>query len=142
MLPTVTAPTAPPPLPPVPGPVGLLLLLAHPTAAATAPASIQVRMIRMLPPRSKGRARAAERRLPVPGGRAHLICYHRSRQDICDHRCHRPSWPTFHSAWHSLSAGSMRGLRQAIKQRKPFESLQQEVFLEVLRTGHALVEDL
>ena len=36
----------------------------------------------------------------------------------------------------------MRGLRQAIKQRKPFESVQQEVFLEVLRTGHALVEDL
>ena len=36
----------------------------------------------------------------------------------------------------------MRHLRQAIKQRKPFESLQQEVFLEVLRTGHALVQDL
>jgi len=36
----------------------------------------------------------------------------------------------------------MRGLRQAIKQRKPFESVQQEVFLEVLRTGHALVQDL
>jgi DNA-binding MarR family transcriptional regulator len=36
----------------------------------------------------------------------------------------------------------MRRLRQAIKQRKPFQSLQQEVFLEVLRTGHALVEDL
>jgi DNA-binding MarR family transcriptional regulator len=36
----------------------------------------------------------------------------------------------------------MRRLRQAIKQQKPFESLQQEVFLEVLRTGHALVEDL
>jgi DNA-binding MarR family transcriptional regulator len=36
----------------------------------------------------------------------------------------------------------MRLLRQAIKQRKPFESLQQEVFLEVLRTGHALVQDL
>ena len=36
----------------------------------------------------------------------------------------------------------MRRLRQAIKQRKPFQSLQQEVFLEVLRTGHALVQDL
>ena len=36
----------------------------------------------------------------------------------------------------------MRRLRQAIKQRKPFQSLQQEVFLEVLRTGHALVHDL
>jgi DNA-binding MarR family transcriptional regulator len=36
----------------------------------------------------------------------------------------------------------MRGLRQAIKQRKPFQSLQQEVFLEVLRTGHTLVHDL
>jgi DNA-binding MarR family transcriptional regulator len=36
----------------------------------------------------------------------------------------------------------MRRLRQAIKQRKPFQSLQQEVFLEVLRTGHALVEGL
>lgn len=36
----------------------------------------------------------------------------------------------------------MRRLRQAIQQRKPFQSLQQEVFLEVLRTGHALVEDL
>ena len=36
----------------------------------------------------------------------------------------------------------MRHLRQAIKQGKPFESLQQEVFLEVLRTGHALVQDL
>jgi DNA-binding MarR family transcriptional regulator len=36
----------------------------------------------------------------------------------------------------------MRRLRQAIKQRKPFQSLEQEVFLEVLRTGHALVEDL
>ena len=35
-----------------------------------------------------------------------------------------------------------RRLRQAIKQRKPFQSLQQEVFLEVLRTGHALVQDL
>jgi len=36
----------------------------------------------------------------------------------------------------------MRRLRQVIKQRKPFESLEQEVFLEVLRTGHALVHDL
>jgi DNA-binding MarR family transcriptional regulator len=36
----------------------------------------------------------------------------------------------------------MRRLRQAIKQRKPFASLEQEVFLEVLRTGHALVQDL
>jgi DNA-binding MarR family transcriptional regulator len=36
----------------------------------------------------------------------------------------------------------MRHLRQAIQQRKPFESLEQEVFLEVLRTGHALVEGL
>jgi DNA-binding MarR family transcriptional regulator len=36
----------------------------------------------------------------------------------------------------------MRHLRQAIKQQKPFQSLQQEVFLEVLRTGHALVQDL
>jgi DNA-binding MarR family transcriptional regulator len=36
----------------------------------------------------------------------------------------------------------MRHLRQAIKQRKPFESLEQEVFLEILRTGHALVEGL
>ena len=33
----------------------------------------------------------------------------------------------------------MRRLGQAIKQRKPFQSLEQEVFLEVLRTGHALV---
>src|SRR6476469_8404813 len=36
----------------------------------------------------------------------------------------------------------MLRLRQAIKQRKPSQSLQQEVFLEVLRTGHALVQDL
>ena len=36
----------------------------------------------------------------------------------------------------------MRHLRQSIKQRKPFESLEQEVFLEVLRTGNALVQDL
>jgi len=36
----------------------------------------------------------------------------------------------------------MRRLRQAIKQRKPFASREQEVFLEVLRTGHALVQDL
>ena len=36
----------------------------------------------------------------------------------------------------------MRRLRRIIKQRKPFQSLQQEVFLEVLRTGHALVQDL
>jgi len=36
----------------------------------------------------------------------------------------------------------MRRLRQAIKQRKPFESLEQEVFLEVLRTGNALIGDL
>jgi DNA-binding MarR family transcriptional regulator len=36
----------------------------------------------------------------------------------------------------------MRRLRQIIKQRKPFESLQQEVFLEVLRTGNAMVQDL
>jgi len=36
----------------------------------------------------------------------------------------------------------MRRLRQVIKQRKPFESLQQEVFLEVLRTGNAMVHDL
>ena len=36
----------------------------------------------------------------------------------------------------------MRQLRQSIKQRKPFASLQQEVFLEVLRTGNALVHDL
>ena len=36
----------------------------------------------------------------------------------------------------------MRQLRQLIKQRKPFASLSQEVFLEVLRTGNALVHDL
>jgi DNA-binding MarR family transcriptional regulator len=36
----------------------------------------------------------------------------------------------------------MRHLREAIKQRKPFASIEQEVFLEVLRTGHAMVEDL
>lgn len=36
----------------------------------------------------------------------------------------------------------MRHLRESIKQRKPFASLEQEVFLEVLRTGHALVHDL
>ncbi|HEX3234370.1 MAG TPA: MarR family transcriptional regulator [Gemmatimonadales bacterium] len=36
----------------------------------------------------------------------------------------------------------MRRLRQSIKQRKPFESLEQEVFLEVLRTGNALIGDL
>lgn len=36
----------------------------------------------------------------------------------------------------------MRHLRQAIKQQTPFRSLEQEVFLEVLRTGHALVQDL
>ncbi len=36
----------------------------------------------------------------------------------------------------------MRRLRQTIKQRKPFESLEQEVFLEVLRTGNALIQDL
>src|SRR5262245_5160055 len=42
----------------------------------------------------------------------------------------------------SSSRRSMRHLRQAIKQRKPFQSLQQEVFLEVLRTGHALGHDL
>jgi len=36
----------------------------------------------------------------------------------------------------------MRHLRQIIKQRKPFASLEQEVFLEVLRTGNALVHDL
>ena len=36
----------------------------------------------------------------------------------------------------------MRLLRQSIKQRKPFESLQQEVFLEVLRTGTAMIQDL
>ncbi len=36
----------------------------------------------------------------------------------------------------------MRHLRQIIKQKKPFASLEQEVFLEVLRTGNALVHDL
>ena len=36
----------------------------------------------------------------------------------------------------------MRRLRRIIKQRKPFQSLHQEVFLEVLRTGNALVRDL
>jgi DNA-binding MarR family transcriptional regulator len=36
----------------------------------------------------------------------------------------------------------MRKLRQVIKQQKPFASLEQEVFLEVLRTGNALVSDL
>ena len=36
----------------------------------------------------------------------------------------------------------MRTLRRLIKQGKPFQSLEQEVFLEVLRTGHALVEGL
>lgn len=36
----------------------------------------------------------------------------------------------------------MRHLRESIKQRKPFESLEQEVFLEVLRTGNAFVQDL
>jgi len=36
----------------------------------------------------------------------------------------------------------MRHLREAIKQQRPFASLEQEVFLEVLRTGHALVGDL
>jgi DNA-binding MarR family transcriptional regulator len=47
---------------------------------------------------------------------------------------------------HHRSTGAigiaMRRLRGIIKQRKPFQSLQQEVFLEVLRTGHALVHDL
>jgi DNA-binding MarR family transcriptional regulator len=36
----------------------------------------------------------------------------------------------------------MRQLRKIIKQRKPFASLEQEVFLEVLRTGNELVHDL
>jgi DNA-binding MarR family transcriptional regulator len=36
----------------------------------------------------------------------------------------------------------MRRLRTSIKQRKPFESPEQEVFLEVLRTGTALLRDL
>jgi DNA-binding MarR family transcriptional regulator len=36
----------------------------------------------------------------------------------------------------------MRRLSQVIKQGKPFQSLEQEVFLEVLRTGHALVQGL
>jgi DNA-binding MarR family transcriptional regulator len=36
----------------------------------------------------------------------------------------------------------MRHLRQSIKQRKPFQSLEQEVFLEVLRTGNALIQNL
>jgi DNA-binding MarR family transcriptional regulator len=36
----------------------------------------------------------------------------------------------------------MRRLRTSIKQRKPFESPEQEVFLEVLRTGTALLQDL
>jgi DNA-binding MarR family transcriptional regulator len=36
----------------------------------------------------------------------------------------------------------MRLLRKSIKQRKPFQSLEQEVFLEVLRTGSAMVQDL
>jgi MarR family transcriptional regulator, organic hydroperoxide resistance regulator len=36
----------------------------------------------------------------------------------------------------------MRHLRRTIKQRKPFQSLEQEVFLEVLRTGNAFVQDL
>ena len=36
----------------------------------------------------------------------------------------------------------MRLLRESIKQRKPFESLEQEVFLEVLRTGTAMIQDL
>ena len=36
----------------------------------------------------------------------------------------------------------MRRLRQIIKQGKPFQSLEQEVFLEVLRTGHTLVQGL
>lgn len=36
----------------------------------------------------------------------------------------------------------MRRLRMSIKQRKPFESPEQEVFLEVLRTGTALLQDL
>ena len=36
----------------------------------------------------------------------------------------------------------MRRLRQVIKQGKPFQSLEQEVFLEVLRTGHSLVQGL
>jgi DNA-binding MarR family transcriptional regulator len=35
----------------------------------------------------------------------------------------------------------MRHLRQSIRQEKPFESIEQEVFLEVLRTGNALLED-
>src|SRR5689334_8848793 len=43
----------------------------------------------------------------------------------------------------SLAIGvAMRRLRGLIKQQKPFQSLQQEVFLEVLRTGQALVQDL
>ena len=41
-----------------------------------------------------------------------------------------------------LSRPLMRHLRQIIKQKKPFASLEQEVFLEVLRTGNALVHDL
>jgi DNA-binding MarR family transcriptional regulator len=44
---------------------------------------------------------------------------------------------------HSINQrGLMRRLRTSIKQRKPFQSPEQEVFLEVLRTGTALLQDL
>ena len=135
----MTLPTGPPP---GPGPrLGLVLLLEHPSGAAARPASIQLRVVRMHPPQS-GAARMATL---APSGRpAHLICYNRSRQDTCGNRCHgrlaRVSPRTGFTP--ASSRSTMRRLRQAIKQRKPFQSLQQEVFLEVLRTGHALVQDL
>src|SRR6478672_2430091 len=85
-LPTVTAPTAPPPaplpppLPPLPPLLGLVLL-EHPSAAAAAAGSSQVRKILM-----ESSPSIMLRRLARAARLAHLICYNRSRQDICSNR--------------------------------------------------------
>src|SRR5882724_11250281 len=87
MLPTVTVPTAPPP-PPLPPVLGPVVPPEHPSATAAAPASIQVRLIRMA---SSYVGEPPGQRAPLAraGWPAHLICYHRSRQDTCCHRCER-----------------------------------------------------
>lgn len=70
------------------------------------------------------------------------ICYHRSGQEACDNKCQYDTFPPDPNPDDPTHSRAMRHLRQSIKQRKPFQSLEQEVFLEVLRTGNAFIQDL
>src|SRR5690242_4716996 len=131
LLPTMIWPTGPPPplLPPLLVPLVPVLSLEHPRATAATAAASQMRDLPMTPPRkSRGT-------LPAPPCRLTLSVI----TDLVKTSVVTGVEPRTNVGSSVAIGVAMRRLRRIIKQRKPFQSLQQEVFLEVLRTGHALV---